>query len=194
MWLCDNFNSQPHKEADTIVPGVFRTNDISTHSLTRRLTLWRMLWTGGLKFQLTASQGGWRLLIQVSLWHRHFNSQPHKEADCTTPENIYILCYFNSQPHKEADNEKQINNATIIISTHSLTRRLTSHRWSAPVAGIHFNSQPHKEADRNCTVWMYRQCQFQLTASQGGWRKIHLLPRMLSEFQLTASQGGWPCS
>ena len=34
---------------------------------------------------------------------------------------------FNSQPHKEADNQKCVQIAVKIISTHSLTRRLT---WS----------------------------------------------------------------
>ena len=57
--------------------------NISTHSLTRRLT-----------FCLTSK----------TMPNSYFNSQPHKEADVS-----YQTCepdsrYFNSQPHKEADN------------------------------------------------------------------------------------------
>ena len=33
----------------------------------------------------------------------HFNSQPHKEADCTKQSNDCTQKHFNSQPHKEAD-------------------------------------------------------------------------------------------
>ena len=56
----------------------------------------------------------------------HFNSQPHEEADlcCTGRRNQHG--YFNSQPHEEADGFLFFFGfTTIIISTHSLTRRLT---------------------------------------------------------------------
>ena len=54
------FNSQPHEEADSVHTTIARGQGISTHSLTKRLTLF------------------------VALWERtdlHFNSQPHEEAD-----------------------------------------------------------------------------------------------------------------
>ena len=54
------FNSQPHKEADYCwgTVAVVRT-DISTHSLTRRLTgVFMSINLGPYAFQLTASQGG----------------------------------------------------------------------------------------------------------------------------------------
>ena len=76
---------------------------------------------------------------------RHFNSQPHKEADfVTTPCKNYVN-YFNSQPHKEADGGNCDIARKIHISTHSLTRRLTG----------------TASGDTKITV-------FQLTASQGG--------------------------
>ena len=57
-----NFNSQPHKEAD-IVNTYDKSNiHISTHSLTRRLTI--------------------SIIFEVHMIS-HFNSQPHKEADKT---------------------------------------------------------------------------------------------------------------
>ena len=56
------FNSQPHKEADFYLWQKESDSHISTHSLTRRLTLRRL----------------------TLLWFRiYFNSQPHKEADLT---------------------------------------------------------------------------------------------------------------
>ena len=52
------FNSQPHEEADIIVHDFCKVIHISTHSLTRRLTILQ----GGIIepriFQLTASRGG----------------------------------------------------------------------------------------------------------------------------------------
>ena len=76
-----HFNSQPHKEADGTLTVNSAAGSISTHSLTRRLTEYRHLpWVfkristhsltrrltstdstvlASLKFQLTASQGGW---------------------------------------------------------------------------------------------------------------------------------------
>ena len=77
-----DFNSQPHKEADSPHLKYRRTHKISTHSLTRRLTL-----SGD----------------QCLLPNYYFNSQPHKEADSYRFAPACVICYFNSQPHKEAD-------------------------------------------------------------------------------------------
>ena len=79
---------------------------ISTHSLTGRLTRSRRnSGRAGLTFQLTASQGGWRILNLFSMgFNNHFNSQPHREADYSLP--IFPEHIFT-------------------ISTHSLTGRLT---------------------------------------------------------------------
>ena len=53
-----DFNSQPHKEADSVFVSLVFILLISTHSLTRRLTGYGT--ASGLSgiFQLTASQGG----------------------------------------------------------------------------------------------------------------------------------------
>ena len=55
-----NFNSQPHEEADRFKDDVLVFNSISTHSLTRRLTI--------------------LFPNPVQMWY-YFNSQPHEEAD-----------------------------------------------------------------------------------------------------------------
>ena len=56
----NHFNSQPHKEADEKYLAYLTGDYISTHSLTRRLTV------------ITAI---------ASMYSANFNSQPHKEAD-----------------------------------------------------------------------------------------------------------------
>ena len=99
------FNSQPHKEADgnrAYMPMYHA--EISTHSLTRRLTL---LLRETLRFYYISTHSLTRRLTHPfhspSSCPVYFNSQPHKEADRTTVC-IYCICiYFNSQPHKEAD-------------------------------------------------------------------------------------------
>ena len=53
-----HFNSQPHKEADILSVTMSDAVAISTHSLTRRLTLVKAQFLDYLLFQLTASQGG----------------------------------------------------------------------------------------------------------------------------------------
>ena len=76
------FNSQPHEEADSAIQKFTDKWNISTHSLTKRLTAW------------AHGRGD---------YPEHFNSQPHEEAD----KNITIVkesqYNFNSQPHEEAD-------------------------------------------------------------------------------------------
>ena len=145
-----------------------------------------------LEFQLTASQGGWHTsdvsgipahrISTHSLTRRltslrvdflshvmHFNSQPHKEADTKPEYSESPEMYFNSQPHKEADTWFPHCWFVFLISTHSLTRRLTTLRHSTTPTRTNFNSQPHKEADLdNLSSGVY-YLTFQLTASQGGW-------------------------
>ena len=127
----------------------FEELGISTHSLTRRLTV----------AEACGSPDG-----------KYFNSQPHKEADGISSSLLYPSQYFNSQPHKEADGNRahmpmyhaEISTHSLTrrltlllretlrfyyISTHSLTRRLTHPFHSPSSCPVYFNSQPHKEAD-----------------------------------------------
>ena len=53
-----NFNSQPHEEADCMGEAQIERDDISTHSLTRRLTFFLARFLSAITFQLTASRGG----------------------------------------------------------------------------------------------------------------------------------------
>ena len=165
--------------------------DISTHSLTKRLT--------DVKTQLRTQL-------------RYFNSQPHEEADKYF--NIFwkYCWHFNSQPHEEADGLDDETKLKSIISTHSLTKRLTSvSAFKCMVLCIsthsltkrltvrfaheivfhrHFNSQPHEEADAYGTVFIKpngistHSLTKRLTSVRGVWLWETL-------FQLTASRRGW---
>ena len=68
--------------------------------------------------------------------------------------------YFNSQPHKEADGYCCHIGHRRFISTHSLTRRLTSRRRYGTLRTYYFNSQPHKEADMRTSAREIRQRHF----------------------------------
>ena len=71
------FNSQPHEEADCQIGCQYARCDISTHSLTKRLTM----------------------MVQMTIVnHLYFNSQPHEEADLTHGRKIFHKSNFNSQP------------------------------------------------------------------------------------------------
>ena len=56
----------------------------------------------------------------------NFNSQPHEEADKTKGLSVSEHGYFNSQPHEEADGRGTGKTYGALISTHSLTKRLTT--------------------------------------------------------------------
>ena len=144
---------------------------ISTHSLTKRLTTSSRISLISFSFQLTASRRGWLLNpLYNDIHNRNFNSQPHEEADGAFSWEDAGHLYFNSQPHEEADCGAAAYCGTEYISTHSLTKRLTTQQLTTKLAtpisthsltkrltGIchvilkaqeHFNSQPHEEADK----------------------------------------------
>ena len=79
------FNSQPHEEADSTNRSYWCIVHISTHSLTKRLTMFCAIVNPILVFQLTASRRGWRHRNVLSAYNFYFNSQPHEEADCSPP-------------------------------------------------------------------------------------------------------------
>ena len=75
------------------------------------------------------------------------------------------------------------------ISTHSLTRRLTGFQFGLTIPKAYFNSQPHKEADQNAGVPLddLNISTHSLT------RRLTVVIEILGgkkSFQLTASQGG----
>ena len=122
-----HFNSQPHEEADGLTyRSLTGLSDISTHSLTKRLTEIKKLTfsevyisTHSLTKRLTGvaqATGDISLISTHSLTKRltapgtsvllmdsDFNSQPHEEADWPAGSKRRKRRYFNSQPHEEAD-------------------------------------------------------------------------------------------
>ena len=122
-------------------------------------------------FQLTASQGGWQRDDILTHRQQDFNSQPHKEADSYAPDHKVRLQSFQLtasqggwlfhhftvstlglfQLTASQGGWLPREPMTIIwknISTHSLTRRLTTSKKDTIKVAL-----------------------FQLTASQGGWHQ-----------------------
>ena len=167
-----HFNSQPHEEADLTRYGVYKTcSCISTHSLTKRLTGFLKIFIKIRLFQLTASRRGWHRLLELRYCQKNISthSLTKRLTSCDRIHFVFVnvfqltasrrgwltaskLCrrsiiYFNSQPHEEADGAGQFRECKAYrISTHSLTKRLTSYMLRA-----------------------FNDVIFQLTASRRGW-------------------------
>ncbi len=103
------------------------TTGISTHSLTKRLTI---------------------TIIRRFTTIFYFNSQPHEEADIFFKLSV---CNFFISTHsltKRLTICSGTCSGTCDISTHSLTKRLTTPIWQKMMRIENFNSQPHEEADQ----------------------------------------------
>ena len=143
------FNSQPHEEADAAKDETPITFNISTHSLTKRLTAYKILYMFfHIHFNSQPHEEADISVESSCSLRKDFNSQPHEEADCRSIQRMQGFSYFNSQPHEEADGPKNPTLFFYVISTHSLTKRLTDLEWSNQ-RKLDFNSQPHEEADGN---------------------------------------------
>ena len=60
--------------------------------------------------------------------HQYFNSHPHEEDDIYPVKYACNLQYFNSHPHEEDDQPKGNCSHLSDISTHILTKRMTSRK------------------------------------------------------------------
>ena len=65
------------------------------------------------------------MLIRMALM-RYFNSHPHEEDDCQMNWQELIHWNFNSHPHEEDDEENIEAKKMAVISTHILTKRMTT--------------------------------------------------------------------
>ena len=125
-WLHIHFNSQPHEEADESFIWVSCIRYISTHSLTKRLTAVKFIVKGAIIFQLTASRRGWQ----------------------DGRKNYSITIAFQLTASRRGWRwVLAIRKQLYMISTHSLTKRLTA----------------YLETMQSYSV------EFQLTASRRGW-------------------------
>ena len=75
--------------------------------------------------------------------------------------------HFNSQPHKEADEQDVCCEYDRVISTHSLTRRLTLQMVSHEAGSAISTHSLTRRLTENIAVAFLTRI-FQLTASQGG--------------------------
>ena len=122
--------------------------DISTHSLSRRLTRRKRKRLPQLKFQLTASQGGW-----LALYEHILNSLSFQLTASQGGWPGLICTYFEFLLFQLTASQGgwRILSKSIflipVISTHSLSRRLTFDEEFPHYHLLHFNSQPLKEAD-----------------------------------------------
>ena len=125
-----------------------KSMSISTHSLTKRLTMHSKL---------------------TRLNQFYFNSQPHEEADNLINTCVLVKTHFNSQPHEEADFYWLWKRNHPDISTHSLTKRLTT---TMPTkTNYHIGISTHSLTKRltNIKDNFFHCSEFQLTASRRGW-------------------------
>ena len=152
----------------------FEELGISTHSLTRRLTTSGWLAAFCSLFQLTASQGGWQGRYRSIQTNMVFQLTASQGGWLVTREKSYVVEMISTHSLTRRLTAFDVRATQyVIISTHSLTRRLTwIWIWIRDIS--HFNSQPHKEADNktreDCVAWDV----FQLTASQGGWQVVRI--------------------
>ena len=166
------FNSQPHEEADRYLLVCYVTTYISTHSLTRRLTMIQWNTTLLEVFQLTASRGGWQ--ATQGFREQVFCISTHSLTRRLTSCHFVIRnceCNFNSQPHEEADQNILWCMMIESISTHSLTRRLTD---AQKEAYKRYNISTHSLTRRLTMIQKIHSESmiFQLTASRGGWQQF----------------------
>ena len=187
----ENFNSHPHEEDDEAQDTLEDLYIISTHILTKRMTIFSINCPGtgaisthiltkrmtailvtriiSMIFQLTSSRRGWLQAFARCSQHDHFNSHPHEEDD------------------RFADNMKEIYN----ISTHILTKRMTAYEQAlknvvAISTHILTKRMTIQEDDANANIT------FQLTSSRRGWLPIEGTFDGDRAFQLTSSRRGWP--
>ena len=178
-WLLHNFS-------------FFRNDNISTHILTRRMTV------SFSSFSSFSSISTHILTRRMTMVVARLTSS---------------LLHFNSHPHKEDDFRYLIASENENISTHILTRRMTSMLFAL---GTFTYISTHILTRRMTSIRAFamQAAVFQLTSSQGGWREV--IPVKYSRsyfnshphkeddaisgsntfawltFQLTSSQGGWP--
>ena len=124
---------------------------ISTHSLTKRLTVTSAWYPLFWLFQLTASRRGWRPLTRRKMWLPH---------------------YFNSQPHEEADASLVICIAWEVIFQLTASRRGWQSQAEYAAMRVTFQLTASRRGWHDQTGWKTDAGAFQLTASRRGWRNV----------------------
>ena len=190
------FNSHPHEEDDNETWVYGYLSDISTHILTKRMT-WTSLLFICIHLHISThilTKRMTRFRAYVTSYRQHFNSHPHEEDDdedgFETSLAVFQLTssrrgwqrsvqhrrqrdYFNSHPHEEDDKNRTARCWSKKISTHILTKRMTTIKGMFNEFGL-----------------------FQLTSSRRGWRagtqgdagteiSTHILTKRMTEEAIT---------
>ena len=142
-------------------------------------------------FQLTSSRRGWRLTRWSIVQESYFNSHPHEEDDDDTISKMrgetistHILTKRMTSRACSIWHDKS-------ISTHILTKRMTVSESTRKERRKYFNSHPHEEDDiRFRNIWRTASA-FQLTSSRRGWHEGDTESLKVMAFQLTSSRRGW---
>ena len=145
--------------------------NISTHSLTKRLTIdW---WTDG----------------NISI---HFNSQPHEEADGWWHTDIVCGIIFQLTASRRGWRDRTYErNSFQGISTHSLTKRLTPS--NSPLSSLSFIST-HSLTKRLTIIFIHFNETVNISTHSLTKRLTmddNVQKNLDSVFQLTASRRGW---
>ena len=155
FWHHFHFNSHPHEEDDYSCTKYETCNVISTHILTKRMTM------------------SFLPFAAIRIISTHILT---KRMTYTSIFNILIEYYFNSHPHEEDDGilpflrktgegisthilTKRMTLRTarrycvVSISTHILTKRMTVRSIRRRTWFLYFNSHPHEEDDTAPPLW-----------------------------------------
>ena len=134
-WLCLGlfhsqryyFNSHPHEEDDKTCFIFVTFKSISTHILTKRMTVTVRTTAQHSLFQLTSSRRGWLTETEPLEDGEVFQLTSSRRGWLIFIFHKCIMFYFNSHPHEEDDSRLTVSNAVpgLSISTHILTKRMT---------------------------------------------------------------------
>ena len=120
------FNSHPHEEDDDSLRLLNCHADISTHILTKRMTITAVFFqkTTDISTHILTKRMTYCLMMNSSV-STYFNSHPHEEDDNNPDGGNSVRRYFNSHPHEEDDELVSVIQKMVNISTHILTKRMT---------------------------------------------------------------------
>ena len=147
----EHFNSHPHEEDDHIQVVLIESIAISTHILTKRMTIW---------------------CNSNSQYAGHFNSHPHEEDDGAS---IFSFIYIrNISTHiltKRMTFIKAMRKRLKNISTHILTKRMTQVDVKCLMNSL-FQLTSSRRGWLQDIVYSIKKNIFQLTSSRRGWRQL----------------------
>ena len=143
-------------------------------------------------FQLTSSQGGWRLLWRLVAKCSQFQLTSSRGGWRNAKNSSKPVWTF------QLTSSRGGWQFSIEIDESRMRFQLTSSRGGWPTdkrnysSRKYFNSHPHEEDDTPTYLWPDPYVLFQLTSSRGGWLKGYYTAGYSFIFQLTSSRGGWP--